>query len=150
MNNIQYSIIADKNDIEILRGRSGKYNDFIYTFGKPTIDLLQKNFKLKDSLYLIAKQNNAFVAFCSIDRDWWEEGYFMIREIVVDSDFQKQGIGEEIMGKCIEHARAKGAIGVVTETAFENIPMQKLCEKFNFGKWNNPQWKEGITYKLLF
>ena len=41
-------------------------------------------------------------------------------------------------------------ITIVTETAFENSPMQTLCSKFDFKEWNNPQWKEGITYKLLF
>lgn len=54
------------------------------------------------------------------------------------------------MSMCVEHARDKGAVGVVTETAFDNIPMQKLCEKLGFKKWENPQWKKGITYKLVF
>jgi len=28
--------------------------------------------------------------------------------------------------------------------------MQKLCAKFHFQKWDNPKWKEGITYKFMF
>ena len=32
--------------------------------------------------------------------------------------------------KCIAYARGQKAKGVVTETAFENEPMQKLCESF--------------------
>lgn len=54
------------------------------------------------------------------------------------------------MGRCIEHAKNLKANGVITETAFENYPMQSLCEKFSFKKWDNPQWKEGITYRLEF
>ena len=150
MNQITFSIVQNEDEIEILRNRSGKYNDFTYTYEETTIDLLKKNFSLPDSLYLIAKKGDEFVAFCSIDRDWWEVNYFMIREVIVDTNFQKQGIGETIMGKCIDHAKSKGAIGVVTETAFENLPMQKLCAKFHFSKWDNPEWKEGITYKLIF
>ncbi|TAN33022.1 GNAT family N-acetyltransferase [Patescibacteria group bacterium] len=74
----------------------------------------------------------------------------MVREILVDLNFQKQGFGKQLMSMCVEHARDKGAVGVVTETAFDNIPMQKLCEKLGFKKWENPQWKKGITYKLVF
>lgn len=88
--------------------------------------------------------------FVPIDRDWWEDGFFMIREIFINPNFQKQGVGEKIMGMCIEHARNKKAVGVVTETDFRNIPMQGLCKKFNFKEMDNPHWKEGITYKLLF
>ena len=150
MSNIIFSTIKDEKEIEILRDRSSKYKDFIYTYDQPTIASLKKNFRLVDSLYIISKDNEKFVSFCAIDRNWWEAGYFFIREILVDPNFQKQGIGEKIMGMCIQHAREKKATGVITETAFENIPMQKLCAKFHFEKWNNPKWKEGITYKLIF
>src|SRR3989339_765503 len=150
MDEIHFSKLTDVGGIEVLRGRSGRYNDFVYTYERPTLDLLKKNFFLRDSLYLVADNGTVFVAFCSIDRDWWENNFFMIREIIVDQNFQKQGIGETIMRMCIEHAQSKGAAGVVTETAFENIPMQKLCIKLGFKVWDNPQLKEGVTYKLLF
>ncbi len=147
---MDFSPIQSANELEVLLGKSSQYQDFTYTYDQATINLLKKNFTLKDSLYLIAQDGEKFAAFCAIDRDWWEENYFFLREIFVDQEFQKQGIGEKIMAQCIEHARQKGATGIVTETAFENIPMQKLCEKSGFQKWENPQWKEGITYKLIF
>ncbi|MFA6533889.1 MAG: GNAT family N-acetyltransferase [Patescibacteria group bacterium] len=139
-------VITNKKEIEILRGRAS----FNYIYDDATIELLKKNWALKDSLYLVAKRGAEFVGFCSIDRDWWEEGYFFLREILVDSSFQKLGIGQELAVRCLEHARNKKAIGVVTETARENIPMQKLCAKLGFQKWDNPKWREGITYKLIF
>ena len=138
--------MKDKKEIDFLQNKSS----FNYTYDKATIDSLKKHFILEDSLYLIAKKGKEFVAFCSIDRDWWEENFFFVREILVDIKFRKLGIGKEMMNRCIEHARNKKATGVVTETAFENSPMQQLCEKIGFKKWDNPQWKEGITYKLLF
>ena len=150
MNDIIYSTITDPEEIEILRDKTSQYNDLVLSYNQKTVDLLKKNFNLKDSLYIIAKKNNEFVGFCSIDKDWWEDGFFMIREIFVNPNFQNQGVGEEIMGMCIEHARNKKAVGVVTETDFRNIPMQGLCKKFNFKEMNNPHWKEGVTYKLLF
>ena len=138
--------MKDEKEIEFLRNKSS----FNYTYDKATIKSLKRHFQLKDSLYLIAKKGKEFVAFCSIDRGWWEDNFFFIREILVDPNFQKLGIGRELMNRCIKHARTKKATGVVTETAFENSPMQTLCSKFDFKEWNNPQWKEGITYKLLF
>ncbi len=146
MNNINISKIKNEKEIDFLKNKSS----FNYTYDKNTIDTLKKYFKLKNSLYLIAKKDEEFVAFCSIDRGWWEGNLFFIREILVDPKFKKLGIGEKIMNKCIQHAKNKKASGVVTETDFQNYPMQKLCEKLNFKKWNNPQWQEGITYKLIF
>lgn len=146
MRDITISIMKDEKEIDFLRGKSS----FNYVYDKATIDSLKKHFILKDSLYLIAKKGAEFIGFCSTDRDWWEENFFFIREILVDPNFQKLGIGKQLMGRCIKHAKDKKAFGVVTETAFENSPMQNLCAKFNFQKWNNPQWKEGITYKLIF
>lgn len=146
MNKIIYSTITDVEEIDILRDKSS----FNYKFDENTINLLKKNFALKDSLYILAKSGDDFVAFCSIDRDWWEENYFFIREILVDPNFQKQNIGWELMRQCIDHAKKKGALGIVTETAHDNIPMQKLCAKLGFKEWDNPTWKEGITFKMVF
>lgn len=143
---ISYSIMKDESELEILRDRQS----FHYTYDDVTMDSLKKHFKLKDSLYVFAKQERQFAGFCSIDRGWWEENLFFIREILVDPKFQKQGIGEELMSKCVEHAKQKAAIGVVTETDFKNIPMQSLCTKLGFKQWDNPQWDKGITYKLIF
>ena len=146
MDNFIFSEIKNNKEIEFLRDKPS----FNYTYDQATIDSLKKHLVLKDSLYLLVQEKEKFAGFCSIDRDWWEDNYFFIREILVDFDFQKVGIGTELMKKCIEHAKKKKAAGVVTETAFENIPMQKLCRKLGFKEWNNPQWKKGITYKLMF
>lgn len=54
------------------------------------------------------------------------------------------------MERCVKYAKGRGAIGVVTETANDNDPMQNLCEKLHFIKWENSQRKDGITYKLEF
>lgn len=146
MNDVEVSIMRSVGEMDLLRGKTS----FNYMYDENVIDLLKKHFELKDSLYLIVKKDEDFVGFCSMDRDWWEDNFFFIREILVDSKFKKIGIGKLLFEKCIEHAKNKKAVGVVTETAFENYPMQNLCEKFGFTKWNNPRWKDGATYKLLF
>lgn len=148
MNNITISQITDIEDINILRNKSSKYEELTYKYDDECIEMLKNNFQRKDSLYLIAKSGDDFAGFCSIDSNWWEENCFFIREIFIAPNFQKQEIGKKLMQQCIEHAKNHNAVEVVTETAFENVPMQKLCTKLGFIEWDNPQWKEGITYKV--
>jgi len=153
MKNVIISTITDESEIDILKGKTSVYWDLIIKYdenAKNTIDLLKTNFKDKDNLYLIAKEGNKFVWFCSIDKEWWKEWYYFIREIFIEPKYQKQKIWKELMQKCINHAKEKWAIWVITQTAFENVPIQKLCEKLWFKKWNNPQWTKWITYKFLF
>ena len=149
MNGLSFSIIKKPEGIEVLRDKKSSYKDLNIAYDEATLDLLKKNIEREDSLYLIVNEGEKFVAFCSVDSDWWEDGYFFIREIFVEPDFQRQQIGEKLMKQCIEHAQQRHAVGVVTETAFENHPMQKLCAKLGFKEWDNPQWKKGITFKLM-
>jgi len=144
------SIISEENEIDVLRGKKSFSHNFEYAYDEKTIGFLKKNLKEEGNCYLIAKSGDAFAGFCSVDTQWWEDGYFFLREIFIDPAYQQQGLGELLMRRCIDHAREHGAKGIVTETAFENMPMQKLCEKCGFVPWENPQWKEGITYKLSF
>jgi len=143
---IDYKIVKDFSEFESLSNLL--YSQ--YSYDEKLIEELQKLFILENSLYLVAQNDGKFAGFCSIDRDWWEEDYFFIREIIVDENFRKQGIGFAMMMQCIEHAKNKGAVGVVTETAFDNVPMHGLCAKLGFKKWNNQFWKEGVTYKIIF
>ena len=146
MKKVNYSIIKDIEEIDILKNREV----FNYNYDQEEINSLKKHFIMKDSLYILARYKNEFAGFCSIDRNWWEDDYFFLRQILVNSNFRKMNIGSEVMSRCIKHAKDKKAIGVVTETAFDNLPMQRLCEKIGFKKWDNKEWKEGITYKLVF
>jgi len=147
---LEYSIITKIGDIDVLRGKTSQFKNFNVRYDEETLDYLKKRLTDKGSLYLQANQGDSFAGFCSMDSDWWEPDYFFLREIFVEPVFQQKGIGFELMQRCIVHAKKLGEIGVVTETAFQNVPMQKLCKKCGFIEWENPQWKEGITYKILF
>ncbi len=146
---MNYESVTSKSDIDQLLGKKSQYGDFEYSYGNETISLLKNNFDLPDSLYLLVKDGEKFAGFVSCDRDWWEDNCFFLREIFVDETYQGQGIGRELMARCVDHAQKRNALILVTQTAFENIPMQKLCESFGFQKWDNPRWQEGITYKLF-
>jgi len=42
MDHVIFSIMRDKNEVNILRNRSVKYNDFLYTYEETALDLLKK------------------------------------------------------------------------------------------------------------
>ena len=146
MKKIIYSIIKDVKELQILEWR----DSFGYSYDDTLMRLLTKYFAWNKSLYILVKSWSEFVAFCSVDIDWYEDDYFFLREILVDKKFQWSQIGSDLIKKALEHARLHGARGIVTETAFDNIPMRKLCEKSWFLEWDNLEWKEGITYKINF
>ncbi len=148
MNPTTYRKIETVDEIDILLGKESQYDDFCYRYEMDTINLLKNNFQLEDSLYLFALQDDEFAGFVSCDTDWWEPNSFFLREIFVDPEYQGKHIGSTLIQKCIDHAKAKSGKTLVTQTAYENIPMQKICESFGFMQWENPQWAEGITYKL--
>lgn len=148
MNNIKFYKIINKEELDILNNQKSIFDNIVYDFNQKSIDFLKNNLDSKNSLYLIAKQDNDFVGFVAVDAEWWEDDSFFIREIFVNPDFQRQKIGSQLIEKCINHAKEKDVKAVVTQTSFENIRMKKLCTKLGFEEWNNPQWKEGITYKL--
>jgi RimJ/RimL family protein N-acetyltransferase len=149
MDTITYYQLTNPDEIEVLRGKESRYGDFLYQYDSETINFLKDAFNKENSLYVIATCDGTFAGFISCDTNWWEEGGYFIREIFINPDFQKQNIGTTLVGMCIDHAKRHKATHIVTQTAFENIPMQKLCEKMGFEKWKNPEWDEGITYKLL-
>ena len=148
MHTIQLFQITRPEEIGILLGRESSLHGFHYTYDHETIDLLKNNFRREGSLYLVARLDNTFAAFISTDTDWWQDNCYFIREVFVSPDFQGHGLGKLLMTKCIEHARKHRAKSILTETAFGNIPMQGLCVSLGFQSWDNPVWKEGITYRL--
>lgn len=150
INHIIFSHVVTPDEIDVLLNKESVIDDLVYKYDQGTINFLKRNWSRPDSFYLIAKKGDDFVAFVSADTEWSEDNHLFIREIFVSPNFQKLGIGKILLERCLEHARNIGVKAVFTETAFKNIPMQKSCERLGFKKWDNPDWKAGLTYKFLF
>lgn len=147
MGSITYRQVATRDQLNTLVGKSSRYKDFWYQYDVETVNLLQANFSLPNGLYLFTECDSEFAGFVSCDIDWWEPGAFFLRELFVSPEYQGQRIGTTLVQRCVEHAKKNGADTLVTQTAFENVPMQTLCESLGFTQWKNPRWGEGITYK---
>lgn len=145
------SQIKDPDELDVLLDKEARFGNLRFSYSLASIEELKKRFHLSGSLYLMAKDTNGeFSAFSSMDPDWREPNHLFLREVFVMPTHQKLGLGRTLLERCIEHAKKHQFIAIVTQTPHENLPMQKLCERLGFCKWENPEWKEEITYKLTF
>lgn len=124
MDNIKISrmTISDLNEIKDIL-----YSDFddfwnINTFKN---ELLNPNSK-----YIVAKINNKIVGYAGI---WKSVDDVHITNIVTKSILRKQSIGSMLLSSLIEMACSeKGITSITLEVNSNNIPAQKLYQKFGF------------------
>lgn len=83
-----------------------------------------------NSKYIMAKINDKIVGFAGI---WKAVDDVHITNIVTAKDFRKQNIGSALLLSLIELAKTEKNINSITlEVNSNNIPAQKLYEKFGF------------------
>jgi acetyltransferase len=58
--------------------------------------------------------------------------------VLVSDQFQKQGLGAELMKRILDVARDEKVARVVADLLLENVGMQHLCEKFGFKLTTRP------------
>ena len=62
---------------------------------------------------------------------WWNK-FAYVEELVVDTDFRGQGVGNALMSRAIAWARQQGFPGITLETQDNNVPACKFYEKCGF------------------
>ncbi len=83
-----------------------------------------------NSKYIVAKINNEIVGFAGI---WKAVDDVHITNIVTAKKFRRQNIGSILLSNLIELAKSeKGISSITLEVNSNNIPAQKLYEKFGF------------------
>lgn len=124
MDNIQISKM-DISDLEEIKDvLLSDFDDFwnVNTFKE---ELLNPNSK-----YIVAKINNKIVGFAGI---WKSVDDVHITNIVTSKSFRNQHIGSMMLSNLIELAKNENNITSITlEVNSNNIPAQKLYEKFGF------------------
>lgn len=124
MDNIQISKMNISDLEEIKDVLLSDFDDFwnINTFKE---ELLNPNSK-----YIVAKINNKIVGFAGI---WKSVDDVHITNIVTSKSFRNQHIGSMMLSALIEIAKTENNITSITlEVNSNNIPAQKLYEKFGF------------------
>ncbi len=147
---ITFHHITDSDQLNILSGKRASYGNLMFSFPSEFLKRLKLKLKEKNAYQLFAKdEQGKFLGYLYSAETIFPDHLF-IGELFVDPLAQGKGVGSALVQKAVEFAKQQNLKGVMTETEFENIPAQKLYEKCGFKKFDNPDWKEGITYQLEF
>ena len=94
-----------------------------------TVSTLKSELQNPNSQYIVTKLNNEIVGFGGI---WKAVDDIHITDIVVKKSFRRQNIGSILLKQLIALAEKENITSITLEVNSNNIPAQKLYEKFGF------------------
>lgn len=92
-------------------------------------NLFKSELENKNSMYIVAKLNNQIVGFAGI---WLSVDDIHITNIVVKKNCRNQKIGSLMFNNLIELCENRTQKSITLEVNSNNIPAQKLYQKFGF------------------
>lgn len=92
-------------------------------------NLFKSELENKNSMYIVAKLNNQIVGFAGI---WFSVDDIHITNIVVKKNCRNQKIGSLMFNNLIELCENRTQKSITLEVNSNNIPAQKLYQKFGF------------------
>lgn len=92
-------------------------------------NLFKSELENKNSMYIVAKLNNQIVGFAGI---WFSVDDIHITNIVVKKNCRNQKIGSLMLNNLIELCENQTQKSITLEVNSNNIPAQKLYQKFGF------------------
>lgn len=110
----------------------GKFSDL--GMAKAFIDARLEN---NESIIFVAMDADKPVGFTQLyptyssarlSKNW------ILNDLFVDSDYRKQGIGEELIKTAMSFAKGQGSTFLQLETAIDNLTAQRLYETIGFKK----------------
>jgi len=124
MDNVDISIMS-VSDLELIKESLLTDFDDFWNFNTFKNELLNPNSK-----YIVAKSNNKIIGFAGL---WKSVDDVHITNIVTAKKYRKQNIGSLMLSELIKMAKNEQNITSITlEVNTNNIPAQKLYEKFGF------------------
>ena len=124
MDNVEISIMTI-SDLDLIKHSLLTCFDDFWNYNTFKNELLNPNSK-----YIIAKANDEIIGFAGI---WRAVDDMHITNIVTAKKYRRQNIGSKLLSKLIEFAEAnKNITSITLEVNSNNIPAQKLYEKFDF------------------
>lgn len=114
-----------KLDLEEIKNEMTEFDDFW------NCDILKSELESKDTIYLVAKENDNIVGFAGI---WIAPFEIDIMNIAVRKDMRNKKIASMLMEKLLKISRNSGKEEITLEVNENNIPAIKLYEKFMFEK----------------
>ena len=96
-----------------------------------TPSVLEQELNNSSSHYFVAICNNEVLGFGGV---WKSVDDCHITDIVVKKDSRKLGIGSLLLEKLIQEAKEENVNSITLEVNVNNLPAQKLYEKYGFKK----------------
>ena len=147
---MKISKVNDPEDLNILKDKRASYEKINFGFSDEYLDKLKGMFSKNGSLQLIAEEKGRFFGYiASIPSEHWPE-HLEIIELFVGPAFQGKGVGTNLVGQIIDFAKTTSKEGVIVQTEKENLPAQNLYVKLGFVPIENPEWQNGVTYRISF
>jgi len=124
MDNVETRVMT-VSDLDLIKDILLTDFDDFWNYNTFKNELLNSNSK-----YIVAKANNKIVGFAGI---WKSVDDIHITNIVTAKNYRRQNIGSLLLSKLIEIAKSEKDITSITlEVNSNNIPAQKLYEKYGF------------------
>lgn len=148
---MEYFQIHNKEELELLRGKSAQYKGLNFSFSNEYLQSLKSLLGEKDAFQMFAKdESGTFAGYIASAEKKQRPNFLWIVELFINPKYQRQDVGSSLLEQAIKKAKKKNLEGLVTQTEFENIPAQNLYKKVGFVEINNPDWKDGKTFQLKF
>lgn len=141
--------VFEEKDLDILEDKTATFKGITFRFSSEYLAQLKKRLKEPHAVQLIVKTNDGMFAGYVAASEHLFPDYLHLVELFIDPSFSGRGLGLKLVDRIKEDAQKFGLKGVITQTEQENIPAQRLYEKFGFERVNNPGW-QGITYRIIF
>lgn len=123
MDNLKISIMTLPDLDSISNILTYEFDDFW------NYNVFKSELENKNSKYVVAKLNNEIIGFGGI---WFSVDDIHITNIVVKKIYRNQKIGSLILTALIDMCKNQAQKAITLEVNLNNIPAQKLYQKFGF------------------
>jgi ribosomal protein S18 acetylase RimI-like enzyme len=109
-------------------------------------EFLNQRLLLRETVIFLALQDQTPLGFTQLFPSFTSVGMkrlWILNDLYVVPEVRGQRVGERLIERALQHARASGAKGVVLETAHSNTAGQKLYERLGFSR-------EDLEYRTYF
>jgi ribosomal protein S18 acetylase RimI-like enzyme len=109
-------------------------------------EFLNQRLLLRETVIFLALQDQTPLGFTQLFPSFTSVGMkrlWILNDLYVVPEVRGQHVGERLIERALQHARASGAKGVVLETAHSNTAGQKLYERLGFSR-------EDLEYRTYF
>jgi ribosomal protein S18 acetylase RimI-like enzyme len=142
--------VLKPEELNILANYSSSYDKLNFNYSQKYISQLKDSLSFTNAyqVFIVDGKDNfaGYIAsFSGLDPFFSSQ---FISELFVNQDFRGKGLATILLNKVLEFAKQKNLNSIITQTELENLPAQKLYEKFGFKRIVVPKFEEYISYEL--